>query len=200
MLLFLFLQQIGLLVASFLNALLSAACCTGLLLAISLTVAHNGQGLMVGCNDTEVPVNARSPVSAKCPFDSTRIYVSPTIPVPHFPFPLSLPNLLFVCNFWGTKFNKSTTEQMFNPIVLLYFTLFLPRSHHSLSLRTPPWRCGSLVLRWQHLRLDCLSGASSLGWLSEGWHPVGTATSKSRCVCVWASGYAWRVLLWCEFV
>ncbi|XP_074522032.1 keratinocyte-associated protein 3 [Halichoeres trimaculatus] len=66
--------QIGLLIASILNALLSAACCTGLLLAISITVAHNGQGLMLGCNDTEVPINARSPVSARCPFDTTRIY------------------------------------------------------------------------------------------------------------------------------
>ncbi|XP_039650630.1 keratinocyte-associated protein 3 isoform X3 [Perca fluviatilis] len=95
--------QIGLLIASFLNALLSAACCTGLLLAISVTVAHNGEGLMLGCNDTMVPTNARSPVSARCPFDTTRIY----------------------------------------------------------------------------LRLDCLSGASSLDWLSEDWHPVGIATSKS---------------------
>ncbi|XP_068184264.1 keratinocyte-associated protein 3 isoform X1 [Antennarius striatus] len=66
--------QIGLLISSFLNALLSAACCTGFLLAISITVAHNGQGLMLGCNDTEVPINARSPVSARCPFDATRIY------------------------------------------------------------------------------------------------------------------------------
>ncbi|XP_035483530.1 keratinocyte-associated protein 3 [Scophthalmus maximus] len=66
--------QIGLLIASFLNALLSAACCTGLLMAISVTVAHSGQGLMQGCNDTEVPINARSPVSAQCPFDTTRIY------------------------------------------------------------------------------------------------------------------------------
>ncbi|KAA8595478.1 hypothetical protein FQN60_010769 [Etheostoma spectabile] len=66
--------QIGLLIASFLNALLSAACCTGLLLAISITVAHNGEGLMLGCNDTMVPTNARSPVSARCPFDTTRIY------------------------------------------------------------------------------------------------------------------------------
>lgn len=71
------LQQVGLAVGSFLNALLSAACCIGLLLAIGLTVAYDGQGLMVGCNDTEVPVNARSPVAAKCPFDTTRIYVSP---------------------------------------------------------------------------------------------------------------------------
>ncbi|XP_059208587.1 keratinocyte-associated protein 3 [Centropristis striata] len=65
--------QIGLIITSFLNALLSAACCTGLLLAISLTVANNGEGLMLGCNDT-VPINARSPVSARCPFDTTRIY------------------------------------------------------------------------------------------------------------------------------
>ncbi|XP_044202157.1 keratinocyte-associated protein 3 [Thunnus albacares] len=66
--------QIGLLIASFFNALLSAACCTGLLLAISITVAHNGQGLMLGCNNTEVPIDARSPISAQCPFDTTRIY------------------------------------------------------------------------------------------------------------------------------
>ncbi|CAL8351763.1 unnamed protein product [Merluccius merluccius] len=68
------LLQIGLLVCSFFNALLSAACSIGLLLAISLTVAHNGQGLMLGCNDTEVPIDARSPVSAQCPFDTTKIY------------------------------------------------------------------------------------------------------------------------------
>ncbi|CAN9506932.1 unnamed protein product [Ophioblennius macclurei] len=66
--------QIGLLISSFLNALISAACCIGLFLAISITVAYNGEGLMLGCNDTEVPINARSPVSARCPFDTTRIY------------------------------------------------------------------------------------------------------------------------------
>ncbi|CAJ1048928.1 keratinocyte-associated protein 3 [Xyrichtys novacula] len=66
--------QIGLIVVSILNALLSAACCIGLLLAISVTIANNGQGLMHGCNDTEVPINARSPISARCPFDTTRIY------------------------------------------------------------------------------------------------------------------------------
>uniref|UniRef100_A0A3B3ZCH0 Uncharacterized protein n=1 Tax=Periophthalmus magnuspinnatus TaxID=409849 RepID=A0A3B3ZCH0_9GOBI len=70
------LRQIGLLITSFLNALLSAACCIGLLLAIGVTVAHNGQGLMQGCNSTGVPINARSPISAHCPFDTTRIYVS----------------------------------------------------------------------------------------------------------------------------
>ncbi|XP_013872660.1 keratinocyte-associated protein 3 [Austrofundulus limnaeus] len=66
--------QIGLLVASFLNALLSVACCVGLLLALGVTVASNGKGLMFGCNETMVPINARSPVSAQCPFDTTRIY------------------------------------------------------------------------------------------------------------------------------
>lgn len=74
------LQQIGLIIASFWNALLSAACSIGLLLAIGVTVAHNGQGLMVGCNSTDFPINARSPVSARCPFDTTRIYVSLNFP------------------------------------------------------------------------------------------------------------------------
>ncbi|XP_029948693.1 keratinocyte-associated protein 3 [Salarias fasciatus] len=66
--------QIGLLITSFLNALISAACSVGLILTISITVAYNGQGLMRGCNDTEVPINARSPISSNCPFDTTRIY------------------------------------------------------------------------------------------------------------------------------
>ncbi|XP_060789085.1 keratinocyte-associated protein 3 isoform X2 [Neoarius graeffei] len=68
------LLHVGLLVSSFLNAVLSAACCVGLLLAISLTISADGSGLMQGCNNTGVPVNARSPVSANCPFDTTRIY------------------------------------------------------------------------------------------------------------------------------
>ncbi|XP_056135107.1 keratinocyte-associated protein 3 [Lampris incognitus] len=67
-------MQIGLLISSFLNTLLSAACSVGLLLAISLTIAHDGRGLMEGCNNTEVPINARSPVNPFCPFDTTRIY------------------------------------------------------------------------------------------------------------------------------
>ncbi|TSO25172.1 C-terminal-binding protein 2 [Bagarius yarrelli] len=68
------LLHVGLLVSSFLNALLSAACCIGLLLAISLTISGDGSVLMQGCNVTDGPVNARSPVSADCPFDTTRIY------------------------------------------------------------------------------------------------------------------------------
>ena len=70
------LQQVGLLVCSFFNALMSAACSVGLLVAVGLTIAHNGQLLMRGCNETEVPANARSAVGSQCPFDNTKIYVS----------------------------------------------------------------------------------------------------------------------------
>ncbi|XP_066536523.1 keratinocyte-associated protein 3 [Hoplias malabaricus] len=66
--------HVGLLVSSFLNTLLSTACCVGLLLAISLTIKADGSVLMHGCNSTDIPINARSPVSAICPFDTTRIY------------------------------------------------------------------------------------------------------------------------------
>lgn len=109
------LQQIGLLIVSFLNALLSAACSIGLLLAISVTVAHNGQGLMLGCSGTQVPINARSPVSAQCPFDTTRIYVSL-----NFTFIFSsLKRLPFSssCNFWdrsnGQPFSVAYTISFF---------------------------------------------------------------------------------------
>ncbi|KAL0169706.1 hypothetical protein M9458_034302, partial [Cirrhinus mrigala] len=66
--------HIGLLVSSFLNAFLSLACLVGLILAISMTISADGSGLMKGCNSTNMPVNARSPVIINCPFDATRIY------------------------------------------------------------------------------------------------------------------------------
>ncbi|KAL4623877.1 keratinocyte-associated protein 3-like [Arapaima gigas] len=66
--------HVGLLVSSFLNTLLSAACTVGLLLAISLTIHNGGRGLMQGCNSTVAPANARSVIVANCPFDTTRIY------------------------------------------------------------------------------------------------------------------------------
>uniref|UniRef100_A0A8B9L3D8 Keratinocyte associated protein 3 n=1 Tax=Astyanax mexicanus TaxID=7994 RepID=A0A8B9L3D8_ASTMX len=68
------LLHVGLLVSSFLNTLLSTACCVGLLLAISLTIKADGSALMQGCNSTGMPINARSPINANCPFDTTRIY------------------------------------------------------------------------------------------------------------------------------
>ncbi|KAJ8410283.1 hypothetical protein AAFF_G00202640 [Aldrovandia affinis] len=67
-------MHVGLLVSSFLNALLSAACCVGLFLAISLTIAGNGRSLLVGCNSTGLPANSRVAIAADCPFDTTRIY------------------------------------------------------------------------------------------------------------------------------
>ncbi|XP_073683558.1 keratinocyte-associated protein 3 [Garra rufa] len=66
--------HIGLLVSSFLNAFLSLACLVGLILAISMTISADGSPLMKGCNSTNMPVNARSPVIVSCPFDATRIY------------------------------------------------------------------------------------------------------------------------------
>uniref|UniRef100_A0A8C1A4X8 Keratinocyte-associated protein 3 n=2 Tax=Cyprinidae TaxID=7953 RepID=A0A8C1A4X8_CYPCA len=66
--------HIGLLVSSFLNAFLSLACLVGLILAISMTISADGSTLMKGCNFTNTPVNARSPVIVNCPFDATRIY------------------------------------------------------------------------------------------------------------------------------
>ncbi|XP_043118213.1 keratinocyte-associated protein 3 [Puntigrus tetrazona] len=66
--------HIGLLVSSFLNAFLSLACLVGLILAIGMTISADGSTLMKGCNSTNTPVNARSPVIVNCPFDATRIY------------------------------------------------------------------------------------------------------------------------------
>ncbi len=62
--------------SSFLNAFLSLACLVGLILAISMTISADGSTLLKGCNSTNMPVNARSPVIVNCPFDATRIYVS----------------------------------------------------------------------------------------------------------------------------
>ncbi|MBN3317495.1 KCP3 protein, partial [Atractosteus spatula] len=67
-------MHVCLVVSSFLNALLSAACCVGLLLAISLTISGGGKNLMLGCNMTVLPVYAKSSAFNDCPFDSTRIY------------------------------------------------------------------------------------------------------------------------------
>lgn len=203
------LQQIGLLIASFLNALLSAACCTGLLLAISLTVAHNGKTLMPGCNDTQVSIDARSPVSARCPFDTTRIYVSQNfsfyvslslkmstsillhISLCFSPiFPLSVHSS---CSFWGMKFHKSITGEMFDTIVLFYFTLFLPISscvsgHHPGAVG--PFCCvGSVWGRTVCLVLHRWIGSQRAGTLWEQLHQ-----RAGVCVfCVGVSTYAWGV-------
>ncbi|XP_066553492.1 keratinocyte-associated protein 3 isoform X2 [Amia ocellicauda] len=66
-------MHVGLLISSSLNALLSMACCVGLLLAISLTIYGGGGNLMLGCNSTMLPVDAKAS-SMDCPFDTTRLY------------------------------------------------------------------------------------------------------------------------------
>ncbi|KAJ8274802.1 hypothetical protein COCON_G00094270 [Conger conger] len=72
--LYLWKMHVSLLVSSFLNALLSTACCVGLLLAISLTIDGNGRSLMVNCNSTDHPISPHSSFMTDCPFDTTRIY------------------------------------------------------------------------------------------------------------------------------
>ncbi|XP_029452218.1 keratinocyte-associated protein 3 isoform X2 [Rhinatrema bivittatum] len=60
---------------SLLNALLSAACFFGLILAISLTISNGGKSLIAGCNSSILPADTRSAImSNECPFDTTRIY------------------------------------------------------------------------------------------------------------------------------
>uniref|UniRef100_A0A8C8SAC6 Keratinocyte associated protein 3 n=1 Tax=Pelusios castaneus TaxID=367368 RepID=A0A8C8SAC6_9SAUR len=64
-----------LLCVSLLNCLLSAACSLGLTLAIALTIAGRGHGLITGCNSSALPADARAAiVTNDCPFDTTRIY------------------------------------------------------------------------------------------------------------------------------
>uniref|UniRef100_A0A8C0H8E2 Keratinocyte associated protein 3 n=1 Tax=Chelonoidis abingdonii TaxID=106734 RepID=A0A8C0H8E2_CHEAB len=70
----------ALLCVSLLNCLLSAACSLGLALAISLTIASRGHRLIVGCNSSALPADARAAIATNdCPFDTTRIYVSPSL-------------------------------------------------------------------------------------------------------------------------
>ncbi|XP_030410836.1 keratinocyte-associated protein 3 isoform X4 [Gopherus evgoodei] len=65
----------ALLCVSLLNCLLSAACSLGLALAISLTIASKGHRLIVGCNSSALPADARTAIPTNdCPFDTTRIY------------------------------------------------------------------------------------------------------------------------------
>ncbi|XP_041106645.1 keratinocyte-associated protein 3 isoform X2 [Polyodon spathula] len=66
--------HVSLLIMSCLNALLSMACCVGLLLAISLTILDKGRNLIVGCNSTVLPADGRASTHNNCPFDTTRIY------------------------------------------------------------------------------------------------------------------------------
>ncbi|NXX99654.1 TMM54 protein, partial [Centropus bengalensis] len=71
-------QHWTLLSASLLSCLVSAACSVGLALAIALTVHSRGQHLLVGCNSSALPLDARVAIATNdCPFNTTRIYVRP---------------------------------------------------------------------------------------------------------------------------
>lgn len=73
-------QHWALLALALLNLLLSAACSLGLLLAVSFTVANGGRRLIADCHpgllDPLLPLDQGSGHN-DCPFDPTRIYVSP---------------------------------------------------------------------------------------------------------------------------
>ncbi|XP_061441670.1 keratinocyte-associated protein 3-like, partial [Rhineura floridana] len=56
------------------NVLISGACCMGLALAISPAVVNGGHHLFTGCNSSALPADARTVITNKCPFDTTRIY------------------------------------------------------------------------------------------------------------------------------
>ncbi|XP_015270656.1 PREDICTED: keratinocyte-associated protein 3 [Gekko japonicus] len=62
-----------LLVVALANALISGACCVGLAVAISLTVANGGRHLLAGCNSSALPAETHITTN-ECPFDTTRIY------------------------------------------------------------------------------------------------------------------------------
>ncbi|XP_054845446.1 keratinocyte-associated protein 3 isoform X2 [Eublepharis macularius] len=59
-------------VVSLANTLISGACCVGLAVAVSLTIANGGRRLLAGCNSTALPANGH--IITECPFDTTRIY------------------------------------------------------------------------------------------------------------------------------
>ncbi|KAM9273771.1 keratinocyte-associated protein 3 [Cariama cristata] len=64
-----------LLSVSLLNCLLSTACSVGLALAIALTIHSRGMHLVMGCNSSALPADARAAIATNdCPFNTTRIY------------------------------------------------------------------------------------------------------------------------------
>ncbi|XP_077186038.1 keratinocyte-associated protein 3 isoform X3 [Paroedura picta] len=62
-----------LLLVALANALISGACCVGLVVALSLTVASGGRHLLAGCNISVLPAGSHI-MTNECPFDTTRIY------------------------------------------------------------------------------------------------------------------------------
>ncbi|NWW69729.1 TMM54 protein, partial [Climacteris rufus] len=68
------LQKWALLALSACSSLCCLSCLLGLLVAIGLTLGNQGRVLLAPCAVTNIGL---SPVSRECPFDPTRVYVSP---------------------------------------------------------------------------------------------------------------------------
>ncbi|NXR22626.1 TMM54 protein, partial [Cinclus mexicanus] len=68
------LQQWVLLALSTCSLLCCLCCLLGLFVAIGLTLGNQGRVLLAPCSITNI---ALAPVSRECPFDPTRVYVSP---------------------------------------------------------------------------------------------------------------------------
>ncbi|NWU40779.1 TMM54 protein, partial [Hylia prasina] len=68
------LQKWALLSLSACSSLCCLCCLLGLLVAIGLTLGNQGRVLLAPCSIASI---ALAPVSRECPFDPTRVYVSP---------------------------------------------------------------------------------------------------------------------------
>ncbi|NXR69258.1 TMM54 protein, partial [Rhadina sibilatrix] len=68
------LQKWALLSLSACSSLCCLCCLLGLLVAIGLTLGNQGRVLLAPCS---IGSTALAPLSRECPFDPTRVYVSP---------------------------------------------------------------------------------------------------------------------------
>lgn len=70
-------QQWVLLVFSFLAALLAVASILGLSVSVVKAIIHKGWSLLTHCTLSDKDIGSSSRITHECPFDPTRIYVSP---------------------------------------------------------------------------------------------------------------------------
>ncbi|NXR79732.1 TMM54 protein, partial [Pycnonotus jocosus] len=68
------LQKWALLSLSACSSLCSLCCLLGLLVAVGLTLSNQGRVLLAPCS---IASTGLAPISRECPFDPTRVYVSP---------------------------------------------------------------------------------------------------------------------------
>ncbi|NWT15835.1 TMM54 protein, partial [Vireo altiloquus] len=67
-------QKWALLALSACSSLCCLCCLLGLLVAIGLTLGNQGRVLLAPCSIANIALTS---VSSQCPFDPTRVYVSP---------------------------------------------------------------------------------------------------------------------------